>query len=55
VVARVANGDVDALAGRYIHATDDIDALIKDTDTILAEDLRAIRLRGGPVMSSRAS
>lgn len=54
VIERVANGDLDALAGRYIHATDDIDALIKDTDIILAEDLRAIRLRGGPVMSPRA-
>ena len=46
LVRVLASGRADALAGRYLHAEhDDIEDLIGRADTILADDLNAIRLR----------
>jgi 3-oxoacyl-[acyl-carrier protein] reductase len=46
LVAALASGRFDALAGRYIHAEHDpVDALEGRIERILAEDLNAIRLR----------
>jgi hypothetical protein len=42
----LASGRADALAGRYLHAEhDDVEDLIARADSIVAEDLNAIRLR----------
>jgi NAD(P)-dependent dehydrogenase (short-subunit alcohol dehydrogenase family) len=46
LVRVLASGRADALAGRYLHAEhDDIEDLIVRADSIVAEDLNAIRLR----------
>jgi 3-oxoacyl-[acyl-carrier protein] reductase len=46
LVRVLASGRADALAGRYLHAEhDDIEDLIRRADSIVAEDLNAIRLR----------
>jgi NAD(P)-dependent dehydrogenase (short-subunit alcohol dehydrogenase family) len=46
LVRVLASGRADALAGRYLHAEhDDIEDLIARADSIVAEDLNAIRLR----------
>jgi NAD(P)-dependent dehydrogenase (short-subunit alcohol dehydrogenase family) len=46
LVRVLASGRADGLAGRYLHAEhDDIEDLIARADSILAEDLNAIRLR----------
>jgi 3-oxoacyl-[acyl-carrier protein] reductase len=42
----LASGRADRLAGRYIHAEhDDIEALIRRADEVIANDLNAIRIR----------
>ena len=46
LVRVLASGRADALAGRYIHAEhDDIEDLIARADSIVADDLNAIRLQ----------
>ncbi|MGZ4609358.1 MAG: SDR family NAD(P)-dependent oxidoreductase [Actinomycetes bacterium] len=47
---RFAVGDLDALAGRFVHAArDDLDALLARADEIRAHDARTLRLRAyGP-------
>jgi NAD(P)-dependent dehydrogenase (short-subunit alcohol dehydrogenase family) len=45
-VVRFANGDLDALHGRFVHASrDDLDGLIGRADQIVRDDARALRLR----------
>ena len=41
---RVAAGEADALAGRFIHVTDDFDQLVATADEVNAEDLYQLRL-----------
>jgi NAD(P)-dependent dehydrogenase (short-subunit alcohol dehydrogenase family) len=47
LVVELASGRLDALSGRYIHAEhdQDLEALARRADEILANDLNAIRLR----------
>jgi NAD(P)-dependent dehydrogenase (short-subunit alcohol dehydrogenase family) len=47
LVRAIAEGQLDKLAGRYLHAEhdQDLDSLVARADEILAEDLNAIRLR----------
>lgn len=45
LVVRLASGQADALTGRFISVTDDLDALINDAETIIRDDLRVLRLR----------
>jgi hypothetical protein len=45
-VVALASGELDALAGRYLHAEHDPPAELRGRiDEILADDLNAIRLR----------
>jgi NAD(P)-dependent dehydrogenase (short-subunit alcohol dehydrogenase family) len=49
LVRVLASGRADALGGRYLHAEhDDVEDLIVRADTVIAEDLNAIRLRRSP-------
>jgi 3-oxoacyl-[acyl-carrier protein] reductase len=49
LVRRLAGGEYDALAGRYIHAEhDDLDDLLARVDEIREQDLNSIRLRREP-------
>lgn len=48
LVARIASGDLDALAGRYLHASndaDELDSLPDQADEIVEQDLRTLRIR----------
>jgi hypothetical protein len=45
LVRRLATGRYDALAGRFLHAADDLDALLARADEVRERDLQAIRLR----------
>ena len=46
LVRKLATGQYDVLAGRYIHAEhDDVDELLARADEIRDQDLNAIRLR----------
>jgi 3-oxoacyl-[acyl-carrier protein] reductase len=46
LVAKLASGRYDALAGRYLHAEhSDVDDLVAHVDEVLDQDLQAIRLR----------
>ncbi|HEY3106843.1 MAG TPA: SDR family oxidoreductase [Gaiellaceae bacterium] len=46
LVLALASGQLDKLAGRYLHAEhDDVDDLVKRADEIVESDLNAIRLR----------
>ena len=46
LVLALASGQLDRLAGRYLHAEhDDVDDLARRVDEVLSEDLNAIRLR----------
>jgi NAD(P)-dependent dehydrogenase (short-subunit alcohol dehydrogenase family) len=45
-VVQLASGKADALTGRYILATEDLDALVAQADRIVAEDLWTLRIRG---------
>jgi len=42
---RIAAGDLDALTGRWLDATEDVGETIARMDEILAEDLQVLRLR----------
>jgi NAD(P)-dependent dehydrogenase (short-subunit alcohol dehydrogenase family) len=48
LLVRIAAGDADPLSGRFLHAEDDLDALLADADRIRAEDLLTLRLREPP-------
>ncbi len=41
----LASGRGDALAGRFLHALDDVPELVRQADTILQRDLYAVRLQ----------
>jgi len=45
LVVRLASGEADALAGRFIHVSDDLDAMITNAASIEEEDTYALRLR----------
>jgi 3-oxoacyl-[acyl-carrier protein] reductase len=45
LVRRLATGAYDALAGRFLHAADDLDALLARAGEIRDHDLQSIRLR----------
>jgi NAD(P)-dependent dehydrogenase (short-subunit alcohol dehydrogenase family) len=46
LVARIATGELDALAGRYVHVSlDDLDDLLARADQIARDDLHVLRLR----------
>lgn len=45
LVVRLASGEADALAGRFVHALDDLDDLLNRTEEIKAEDAYVLRLR----------
>ena len=44
LVVRLATGVADALSGRFIHVSDDLDDLVAHADEIAQQDLRALRL-----------
>lgn len=46
MVAAIAEGHLDKLAGRMLRAVDDLQTLENETDTILREDKRALRVTG---------
>jgi NAD(P)-dependent dehydrogenase (short-subunit alcohol dehydrogenase family) len=48
LLARIAAGDADRLSGRFLHARDDLDALLADAARIVADDLLTLRLREWP-------
>jgi len=50
VVASLASGRADELNGRFIHALDDLDALLADVETIRRDDLYSPRLRRLPTL-----
>lgn len=43
-VVALASGRLDALSGRFLHATDDVATLLARADRIVAEDARVLRL-----------
>ncbi|MFQ6133955.1 MAG: SDR family NAD(P)-dependent oxidoreductase [Armatimonadota bacterium] len=45
LAVRLVSGAADALSGRYFRATEDLDEVIAQTDQILADNLRVLRLR----------
>ena len=45
LVARLASGSADALSGRYLTVSDDLDDLISRANEITRDDLYAVRLR----------
>jgi NAD(P)-dependent dehydrogenase (short-subunit alcohol dehydrogenase family) len=45
-VVQLASGRADALTGRYILATEDLDELVAQADRIVEEDLWTLRIRG---------
>jgi NAD(P)-dependent dehydrogenase (short-subunit alcohol dehydrogenase family) len=47
LVVRVAAGEFDSLSGRFIHATDDLDAVAAQADAIVAADGRTLRMKAG--------
>lgn len=44
LIARLATGEADALTGRFIHVSEDLDAMIEDAENIVADDRYALRL-----------
>jgi NAD(P)-dependent dehydrogenase (short-subunit alcohol dehydrogenase family) len=48
LLVRIAAGDADPLSGRFLHARDDLDALLADAARIAADDLLTLRLREWP-------
>ena len=48
LLVRIAVGDADPLSGRFLHARDDLDALLADAARITADDLLTLRLREWP-------
>jgi hypothetical protein len=45
LVVRLARGDADALSGRFFHALDDLDDVLRRRDEVEAQDLYVPRLR----------
>jgi NAD(P)-dependent dehydrogenase (short-subunit alcohol dehydrogenase family) len=45
LVVRLARGDADVLNGRFFHALDDLDDIVRRRDEVEAEDLYVARLR----------
>lgn len=45
LVVALASGKADVLAGRFIHALDDLDSLIKHADKIAAENLQTLSMQ----------
>ena len=45
LVVALASGKADVLAGRFIHALDDLDSLIENADKIVAENLQTISMQ----------
>lgn len=45
LVAALAGGGADALSGRFIHVTDDLERLIAESERVRDEDLYQLRLR----------
>jgi NAD(P)-dependent dehydrogenase (short-subunit alcohol dehydrogenase family) len=45
LVVRLVSGDADPLAGRFLHALDDIDDLLSRVDEIIRDDAYALRIR----------
>ncbi|MEM7000910.1 MAG: SDR family oxidoreductase [Pseudomonadota bacterium] len=45
LVVALASGRADVLAGRFIHALDDLDALVANVDQIIAENLQTVSMR----------
>ena len=45
LVVALASGVADKLAGRFIHALDDLDALIAHADVIIEKDLQSLGMR----------
>ena len=45
LTAHLASGRFDALTGRAFNAGEDMDAVAEDTDRIIADDLRTLRMR----------
>jgi 3-oxoacyl-[acyl-carrier protein] reductase len=48
LLVRIGAGEADPLSGRFLHAEDDLDELLADTDRVVAEDLLTLRLRELP-------
>lgn len=46
LIGNIAGGRFDALAGRMLRAVDDLDGLETRMDSIVAEDLRSLRING---------
>ncbi len=44
LVAAIASGTIDRLSGRFIHVTDDLDALIAGAEDIVEHDRRVLRI-----------
>jgi NAD(P)-dependent dehydrogenase (short-subunit alcohol dehydrogenase family) len=45
-VITLASGSADDLSGRYLHAVEDIGAIVADADRIREQDLRVLRIAG---------
>lgn len=45
LIARICAGDADALGGRFLHALDDVDELLRNLPTIERDDLYVPRVR----------
>ena len=45
LVVALASGKADVLAGRFIHALDDLDSLIEQADKIVAENLQTLSMQ----------
>ena len=45
LVVALASGKADVLAGRFIHALDDLDSLVKQADKIVAENLQTLSIQ----------
>ena len=45
LVVTLASGKADVLSGRFIHALDDLDALVAQADKIVAENLQTLSMR----------
>ena len=45
LVLRLASGEADVLHGRFLHALDDLDDLLRRADELKRDDLYVMRLR----------
>lgn len=48
LVVQLASGKADVLSGRFLHAKDDLDVLIRQAEAIVREDLYTLRMRRLP-------